>query len=367
MASSVQISLEEALVLGDNRTYVIRQADVLGYNVSADLRAYKHRDATNTCLEKALLLQNNFPEEKWTPNRVVKAVFSMVDWDNYLFIFPELFENRLKLAKKPNSGGSRRKRRSIKRYLESKAIGFINSATIDSIFNYSEIKYADPNPFVREECMPSGMEYGTGTPFISSQEMRNINDVYNCPLTKIFIHDLPEIDKKLVDISLGGKGSDAHRISLHLPYQAIYNILKAEFGEDKVVKIDFWQKITDFQKYDNYMVRKNLLDKLIECKIEDFQLDSWKKRLSIEFQRDFGTLSDKLGIRPQILITEKLGSKSGVIDFFEYKGWTISSNQGYPSKSKSQQKADWERRPTYDFEKMEFRLPKENEEEKEGW
>ena len=57
---------------------------------------------------------------------------------------------------------------------------------------------------------------------------KNFSDRYK-------IVDYPKIDKQLVDISIGGKGEYAHRISVHIPYEGIYKILHNIVG-DKVQK-----------------------------------------------------------------------------------------------------------------------------------
>lgn len=113
----------------------------------------------------------------------------------------------------------------------------------------------------------------------------------------------------------------------------------------------------DINKPVNEDIRKTLLDLLAENKIDYFYLDSWKRRLSIEFQKDFTALADKLKMRPQVLVTEK----NGVMDFFEYESWTISSNRRFPSRDK--EAVMEEVSLTYNFE----RIDKSNKLEPIGW
>ncbi|MEJ2267769.1 MAG: hypothetical protein P8X70_01695, partial [Nanoarchaeota archaeon] len=75
-----------------------------------------------------------------------------------------------------------------------------------------------------------------------------LEDSFDCdpfistPLEKIFIHNIPRLDREIVDISIGGEDDEAHKISLHLPYEGIYKILNYKFG-DKIQKVDFFNNI----------------------------------------------------------------------------------------------------------------------------
>ena len=106
-------------------------------------------------------------------------------------------------------------------------------------FTHANFSSNDYEPFVGEECIPSKMERGTCTPFISQEEFESINEDYPNKLAGIFIHNEPAIDDLLVDVSIGGKGNFAHRTSLHLPYSGIYRILSSQF-ENKTHKLKFW-------------------------------------------------------------------------------------------------------------------------------
>lgn len=195
--------------------------------------------STDTCNEKAALLREMRPEEGWKGERVIKAVYGLVDWDPVLFIMPEL-RQRIMGQRRTISGGVLRKRRKRLRP------GRLDSKVVQDVFAYAGLEYVDPRPFIGLECIPASMERGTCTPFISETEMKRLNDFHYRPIKGIFIHDKPNLDGNqlnldnlVVDISIGGKGEEAHKTSLHLSYGAIYQILRTQFGE-KVHKIPFW-------------------------------------------------------------------------------------------------------------------------------
>lgn len=68
-------------------------------------------------------------------------------------------------------------------------------------------------------------------------------------IAALFIYDFPTLDKAIVDISLGGQGELAHKVSLHLPYVGIYDILKSQFGA-KIQKVPFpgMRRASNFQE-----------------------------------------------------------------------------------------------------------------------
>ncbi|MBI2669104.1 hypothetical protein HYX14_04650 [Candidatus Woesearchaeota archaeon] len=189
----VQVSLEE--ILGFNKRYVLTNAKRWGYLVQPVF----HPEATDTCEEKAALLQKTHPYQGWTAERTIKAIYGAVDWEPYGFVFPEL-----------------------KQKITPEVVGRVFAAmNIYREFSSSDLMFGN-------SYIPSEMERGTCTPFASGSEMDSIQ--------KIFVHDYPALDDRLVDISIGGKGEARHRLSLHLPYRAIYDILCAEYPE-KIVKV----------------------------------------------------------------------------------------------------------------------------------
>ncbi|MDP3640238.1 MAG: hypothetical protein Q8R53_03485 [Nanoarchaeota archaeon] len=283
--SSQRIPLVEAL--SRERHYILGQAVELGYDIRCDFCAYRHSVTTNTCHEKAALLQQTLPEKHWSPNRVIKALYGVVGSEPYVFVLPELRMGGDAVKKKPHNGGSLRKRRTLNR--RGKSFGIVNASVVKKLFTeaglqsqdywlfkkrypQAELQSPDYRPFFapwvsrmrsdnsvievipegyeavydKNECIPSGMESGTCTPFVSFAEMYSnplergkINDRYG-GIQAVFIHDMPSLDDLLVDISVGGKEEDAHKTSLHLPYKAIYEILAAEYGEKKIFKMAFW-------------------------------------------------------------------------------------------------------------------------------
>ncbi|HLC98114.1 MAG TPA: hypothetical protein VJC21_05020 [Candidatus Nanoarchaeia archaeon] len=268
LLSSQRIPLVEAL--SRERHYILGQAVELGYDIRSDLRAYRHSGTTNTCHEKAALLQQTLPEEHWSPNRVIKALYGVVGSEPYVFVLPELRMEGHAPKKKPHNGGSLRKRRTLNRW--GKSFGIVNESVVEKLFTEAGLQSQDYRPFFaprvprmrsdnsvievipegyeavydKNECIPSSMESGTCTPFVSFAEIYSnplergkINDNYG-GIRAVFIHDEPSLDDKLVDISVGGRGAEAHKTSLHLPYKAIYEILVETYGKKKVFRMAFW-------------------------------------------------------------------------------------------------------------------------------
>jgi hypothetical protein len=179
----IEINLRDTL--NAKQYYVVELSKKLGI----EIKSVKHKEVTSTCFEKAGILG-------WEPERIIKAIFFHHDEDIYGFVFPELGkEYPLKI--------------DIKEVLPR-------------LINISKKQAKN---FKNSYC-PSGMEYGTCTPFVFEDEFNKVNG-----LEKIFIHDYSKIDKELVDISIGGFGDEAHKISLHLKYKDIFIILKNKFGD----------------------------------------------------------------------------------------------------------------------------------------
>lgn len=195
--------MEELTATGNNRVlqeilhpeqgYVLEAQASLGI----DIRVALHESETDTCFEKAEILG-------WPAERVVKAVFLSRGSELYGFIFPEIGTE------------------------ESPA--YINAREIiKALLGYGNGKAKE---FHNDYC-PEGMEKGTCTPFVLERTFENPDK----RLARLFIHRKPELDDKVVDISIGGAGEEAHRLSLHMQYRAIYDILEYRFG-DKVSRAD---------------------------------------------------------------------------------------------------------------------------------
>ncbi len=193
--SDEENTLEE--VLQDGRRYIIK------HGCKYPINAVFHPIATDTCYEKSRLLKETHSND-WTPDRIVKAVYGMVNWELYGFVFPEL-DRTLQLTVVQN---------------------IFSKLELEPLYSKNDIHFG-------QDYIPAGMDKGTCTPFASAEEMKY--------LSGIIIHDLPSLDDQLVDISIGGKGEEAHKRSLHLPYKAIFNILQAEYDRKKIMKVDFFR------------------------------------------------------------------------------------------------------------------------------
>lgn len=155
-------------------------------------------------LEKILGKERNYVVEEaeilgWHSSRIIKIVFFTYQSKVYGFVFPEL--------------GKKLEQKDIARALE--------------------ISASQAKKQVRNHYIPSGMEQGTCTPFITEQNIAQ-------GLERIFIHEMPELDQETVDISIGGTGEEAHKKSLQLQYKAIHEILKAKYGAERIIKTDLF-------------------------------------------------------------------------------------------------------------------------------
>lgn len=178
------IPLED--VLGEEQRYVADAVRAL----EVQIKAVRHDKATDTCFEKAAILG-------WPARRIVKAVFLHDEDKMYGFVFPELGTD------KPV-------------YLSSKEV----------LPRILDITRSQAKSYRNGIC-PSGMEFGTCTPFVPEREL----ETPDARLKQIFIHHLPSLEAELVDISIGGFGPEAHKTSVHLPYGAIHDILRYRFRE----------------------------------------------------------------------------------------------------------------------------------------
>jgi uncharacterized phage-associated protein len=163
-----------------------------------------HSHSTSTCKDKLKLLQDKFPKDDWDLGRIVKTLFAAVDDDWVGFVMPE----RGKKFK-------------------------LSGELAEEVYKKSDLKTVEKEYWLSKGPLyiPKGMEPGTCTPFVPKESMMKTVD-------HIFICDVPKLEKKVVDISIGGMGQDAHRTSMHLPYGAIFDILKHQFP-DKIHKVRY--------------------------------------------------------------------------------------------------------------------------------
>lgn len=184
-------------VLGPERSYVSSYAKKLGFTINPVF----HDFITYTCKEKIELLKKTHPQGNWTNEMAVKALYGTIDQEIYGFVFPELGK-------------------------------LITTTVVGKVFADLDLDPPFSSRFeISSRDTPEGMDSGTCTPFASAKEMSR--------LSRIFVHEQPSLDEQIIDISIGGKGDEAHKVSLHLPYKAIFAILHQRYGE-KVKKVDFF-------------------------------------------------------------------------------------------------------------------------------
>tara|TARA_Y100000310_G_C20586010_1_gene765433 strand:- start:42 stop:593 length:552 start_codon:yes stop_codon:yes gene_type:complete len=180
--------------LQPQQQYVTDIADQLGYGI----KLVYHPHSTDTCQQKLSLLQQRFPEQIWSLDRVVKTIFADVDDKLVGFVLPEK--------------GQR-----------------VTEDLVESAYQQAGISGDYFRPDVSRWYIPPGMEVGTCTPFVPEDGMKFVD--------YIFIQQEDKLDSLDVDISIGGIDKEAHKISMHLPYGAIFDILKERF-DGKIHKFE---------------------------------------------------------------------------------------------------------------------------------
>ena len=175
-------------MLNKEQSYVLEIAEEQGI----ELKILSHQRPTKSCKEKLDLLGENSQFKDWTLDRIVKALYFSRNNDPYIGVITPEFERRV----------------------EAKVIF---PKVLEISRSSAERYWVDPNH------VPMGMSWGTCTPFpLVSSMGKEIKD--------IIILDYPRINDGLVDISIGG-GVEALKTSMHLPYNAIYEILRRKFGD----------------------------------------------------------------------------------------------------------------------------------------
>jgi hypothetical protein len=161
-----------------------------------EISVVKHEVVTNTCFEKADSLQ-------WDYGDIVKSVFL---WGKqgkfYAFVSPEI--------------GTR-----------DRPLKFDNQL-IKKIFREDK-KGSKQMMNLKNSISPLGMDYGTCGPFVPDYFFNG--DGFTGSLDKIFIYDSSDSNKKVVDISMGGYGEEAYKISAQLFYEDLVECLECKFGE----------------------------------------------------------------------------------------------------------------------------------------
>ena len=166
-------------------------------------RILNHTRPTVSCAEKLELLKEESPAEyyDWTLDRIVKTLY--------------LGEN--------GSGNG-------------KLIGIITPEIgkikqheiLSSILGISKTQAR--NYLVSTNRVPRGMSFGTCTPFPLESNIATERG----KIAGFLIVDYKPIWNEDVNISIGGPEKTGLRTSMHLPYWVIPEILKRQFGEDRM-------------------------------------------------------------------------------------------------------------------------------------
>ncbi|NQV90884.1 hypothetical protein HQ489_00245 [Candidatus Woesearchaeota archaeon] len=183
----MQLTTQTKLELDLEQQYVMDHAKLLGL----EPKLIYHSKSTSTCQEKLDLLQETHPGD-WTLNQMVKALYFRGHGELWGIITPE--EGRI--------------------------------PTEDIFAEILGIKHKKAKGYrpCAAERLPLHMEPGTCTPFPLASSM-------GYEITGLIVLNKPELQGRLVDISVGGIHEKSHRTSMHLPYDAIHSILKAEFDD----------------------------------------------------------------------------------------------------------------------------------------
>ena len=170
------------------QSYVFEIAGALGIEVKI---LPPHRIPTTSCKEKLNLLQEDPSFKDWTLDRIVKALYFSRNGLPFIgVITPEFNKN-----------------------IEPKDIFPVPlKMSRGRAENYR----------IDRSRVPNGMKWGTCAPFPLESSM-------GTEISDLIVISYSSIDDKLVDISVGGTDEKSFRTSIHLPYGAIYQILKRKF------------------------------------------------------------------------------------------------------------------------------------------
>ena len=176
-------------MLHKEQNYVKEIAEQLGI----EFEIKHHEISTISCQEKLNILPPD-----WELERIVKALYFQRNGEQHIgVVTPEIGEN-------------------IKR---KEVLSKISDVSKKKAERY----------WVNPERIPTGMVMGTCTPFPLASTM-------GTEISNILIKDYSKINDSLVDISIGGIGEEALKLSMHLRYQDIYRILKHRFGDGMIHK-----------------------------------------------------------------------------------------------------------------------------------
>ena len=173
----------------------------IGKEIGVNPKILEHKKSTISCIEKLDMLKNEDPKKfsDWNTSRIIKALyFSRKDWPFYGVITPEFEKN------------------------------------VDQKEIFSRVLWMPPSSAEKYELSPKhtplGMSWGTCTPFPLSSSVGTERG----KIAGFLIVDYKPIKDLEINISIGGPEKTGLRTSMHLPYWAIPEILKRQFGEERV-------------------------------------------------------------------------------------------------------------------------------------
>lgn len=180
-------------MLHPEQTYVFHHA----IDIGAELRLIPHKRRTESCEEKLDLLKKNSRFERWTLDRIIKALYFSRGEEPLIGIITPKFENKTQTKK-----------------------------VLRDVFKLDVVQ---PDKYqVNKGKTPKGMTWGTCSPFPFASTVGDEREI-----SDLIVYDHPPINSRFVDISIGGQ-KEGKLVSMHLPYKAIYQILVKEFGHKRV-------------------------------------------------------------------------------------------------------------------------------------
>jgi len=211
---SRKLSFEEIVerqILGRGQEYLL---DYLR-TASGPVGIYEHSRATKTCKEKIDLLSKE-TLLSWSLPQAIRAVYFKDGKFLNVFVTPEYG-------------------RTITTVIcAGKSLGTAKSEATEQ-----EKKDKKATPVL----LPEYMEQGTCTPFVYDWDVATAAG----RVQKFFIHHAPDLETTLADFSIGGKGPEAQRRSLWMPYGAMVALMKQAFSD--MVRVQDMYTAPEKQRY----------------------------------------------------------------------------------------------------------------------
>ena len=180
-------------MLNQEQAYVFKNAIWLGI----ERRIIPHKRETESCNEKLTLLRENPRFKSWKQDRIIKVIYLSLEDSPLIGIISQEFGKPIETRK------------------------ILRSVFKQEIYNLNKYQ-------INLKRIPKGMTWGTCTPFPFTSSMGEGKEI-----SDLIIYDHPSINKKLVDVSVGGD-KEGKLASMHLPYEGIYRILVKQFGYKRV-------------------------------------------------------------------------------------------------------------------------------------